>query len=305
MKRTLIKQGKGGITVTLPVDYIRTHNLEPGDEIDICEEEGKIIIEPIDIKKKEKTQITINVTTLVESAIRTIITNCYRAGYDIITIKYVDLGQFEIINKVVSENLLGFEIMENNNLVCKIEEIAEPNVDDYNNMFIKILQMTSTLFDSAIEYVEFKKGDIKQSAEIIRKIQKYDNFCRRATSKKRFVEKKAIFYWTFFTLVVHAARKIYFMQKELIDHEITPKKEVIEYIKDAREVFEVLKKAYLKKEISILDEIQEKEKQLIYKKGFELLTTIKGNNNILIYQAIDIIRNIYLSTSPLYGILID
>lgn len=298
MRRKLIAQGKGGITLSMPIKYIRDIRLKPGDEMDVDEEQGRLIIEPADFSKKSKKEISLNLRDVVESALRTILVNSYRAGYDKIKVKAVNKQQINEINRIVTDYLLGFEVLDITENSCTLEEVAQPSDTDFKNIYIKIFHMISLLFEHTVN-----SEDIKIIEELMSKIQRYDNFCRRAISKKIITEEKSMFYWSFFGIVIHAARKVFFYNRDKLKYSIKPSKDVLNMLKKTNELFEMLKSAYLKKDIELLDTIQEKEKSLIYKEGFSKIIK-QGNNNILIYHLMDSIRNIYLASSPLYGIII-
>ena len=47
MKRKIIKQGHNTLTMTLPSDWVRKLNLEAGEEVDVCENNGSLVIKHI------------------------------------------------------------------------------------------------------------------------------------------------------------------------------------------------------------------------------------------------------------------
>ncbi len=300
MKRKIIKQ-KDSYTVTLPKKWIKDKGLEGKEEIEVDEVEGKLILSTE--AKGDKNSVNLDISHELMTTIRTMLANAYRAGYDVLRIKFKTQKQLNLINETVSNMLLGFEILETKENLCIVESVAEPNTDDFNSIFIKILQIVSIHLDNTIEYTKKGEVDLKKNKELAQKAIEYDNFCRRAISKKRIAESKAIFYWAFFSTIIHVDRKIYQFNKDLEKTDIKASKELTSLLENAKEFFNLLKETYLKRDLKLIGEIHVKEHRLIYEKGYALLKK-RPQESILLYSILDMIRNTHLSTSPLMGILI-
>ena len=65
----------------------------------------------------------IDLGSLTESAIRTVLTNSYRLGYDKIKINFRDKRALRVISNVVDNQLIGFEIIKKGGDHCIIENI--------------------------------------------------------------------------------------------------------------------------------------------------------------------------------------
>ena len=59
MKRRIIKQGNNSYTLTLPISWIKENHLRGGDEIEIDEEDSKLIISLS--KDQRKVEISLDV----------------------------------------------------------------------------------------------------------------------------------------------------------------------------------------------------------------------------------------------------
>jgi len=296
MKRKLIRQGGGkGLTVYLPKKWIDERHLGPGDEINIDELEDNLILSTA--VKEEKSSVTLDIKGEHPMTIRTIIANAYRSGYDSIKVKFKNKEQRQIIEDVVSSNLLGFEVMGEKDDFLIIESVAEPSVEDFNAIFIKILQIVSVHLEFTIESLKSNSVDLAKNSDFASKTMRYDNFCRRAISKKRLTEKKSMFYWSFFATVVHVDRRIDKFNKDL--SKTKPSKEVISFFTKARDMFNLLKESYLKKDMDMIYRIHTAQDSLL-KEGILLLK----KNSLLAYDILDIIRNTHLATSPLAGIIV-
>ncbi|MFC1727969.1 AbrB/MazE/SpoVT family DNA-binding domain-containing protein [Nanoarchaeota archaeon] len=301
MERKLIKQGGGGYTIYLPKKWVDEMKLKAGNLINIEQAENELVISPRKIKTKTSTEV--KVTGLTESSIRTILTNTYRLGYDKVTVSFEKEKQFKIINNVVKTRLLGFEIIKKEQNNCIIENITEPSSDQFNVLLQKILYNITELIKITEQRLT-NKAPIEDYEETEARIQQYDNFCRRVIAKKQITEKNAQLYWAFLTLIIHAQREVYHINRFLDKNKVKISKSTLNFLKDGNNLFELLKKAYLKKDIKLLEEIHDKEKELTYKKAYNLLSTIKGKENIIIGHLTIAARNIYLANSPLMGLFL-
>jgi phosphate uptake regulator len=298
MKRRLVKQGAATMMVSLPAKWIQQNKLEKGSEIDLNPVGTNLMISAKPVDTKTETEIAL--LNLTESSIRTLITNTYRSGYDIIKVDFKDENQFKILSNVIKTRLIGFEITRREKNKCVVENITEPSADQFDAIIKKIFYSISELFEVTEKRIRNSKEAFDYE-EIEERIQKYDNFCRRVISKRKLVNEKSEFLWAFLALIIHGQREIYHLNSVLEGIKASDK--VKELLEDAKAVFELIKKAYLEKNISSLAEVHAIEKKLIYKKGYLLLQESKGKENIIIYHLLSSIREFYQANSPLSGLI--
>jgi len=302
MKRKLVKQGAATMMISLPAKWIKEFGLGKGDEVDIDQIESNLIISAKDIQKK--TSIEIKLTGLMtESSIRTILTNTYRLGYENVKVSFDNESQLKVIKDVVKTSLLGFDVIKTAENYCIIENITEPSPDQFDVILQKIFYNISELFSITKKRLNDEET-VEDYRDIEAKLQQYDNFCRRVIAKKQIAEKNAQLFWNFLTRIMHTQREIYHLNRFLDKNKIKVSKQVLNFLDEAEDLFELLKKAYLKKDILILEEMHKKEKELVYKEAYSLLSNIKGKENILVYHITASLRSTYLAASPLIGLLL-
>jgi len=297
MKRKLVKQGAATMMISLPAKWVKQNNLKKGSEIDLEQADNNLLISAKPIEEV-KSEITIKLANLTESSIRTLITNTYRRGYDIIKVNFENEKQFKILNNVVKTRLIGFDITEKEKGFCVVESITEPSIEQFDIILKKIFYNITELFEVTKKRI---KGNVLDDyEEIEERIQKYDNFCRRVISKRKLINPKSEFLWTFLALLIHGQREIYHLNK-LLGIKVSDKTK--ELLEDAKSMFELIKKAYLEKNIDLLAKVHSLEKELIYKKAFSILQKTKGKENPIIYHIMVAIREFYQSNSPLSGLI--
>ncbi len=292
MKRKLVKQGTATLMISLPSKWVKLNNLSKGSEIDIDEIDSNLIIKADSGGGKKK--IEVNISSLTESSIRTVITNAYRIGYDEVIIHFSNKNTINIIQDIVDRNLIGFEITKKTDKLCNIESITEPSKEHFNNIFSKVLLNIDELFLIAEKNLSGEKEDFE---DIERKIQQFDNFCRRVVSKENFAYDELI--WSFHSELIHAQREIYLMLKYLKNNKIKDNKDVKDILSECKKIFDLLKEGYENKDIKSLERVHDFEKDIIYKKGYKLLE--KSKDAIVIHHILSAARNFYLASSPLIG----
>ncbi|MDP3918757.1 MAG: AbrB/MazE/SpoVT family DNA-binding domain-containing protein [Nanoarchaeota archaeon] len=296
MKRKLVKQGSATMMISLPSKWVKNLNLKKGDEINLEEEGKNLIISSEGYSTKKELQISINQNT--ESSIRTNIINAYRNGYDKLEIDFKDSKDYSLIVNILKNYLIGFEIIKREENKCVVENITEPSSNQFEILFRKILYNISSLIENTEERLKNKK-EFKDYEEIVLKIHQYDNFCRRTVIKNNLIENQNLF-WTFSTLLIHGQRELYHLNKFLDKNKINFNQ--FDFYNSLKKIFNLLNEAYVNKDMLKIELIHRLEKEIIYKDFYNKIQKSSKNNVILFHIALAI-KNFYLASSPLIGLL--
>ncbi len=181
MKRKLVKQGLRALTITLPASWVESHQLKPGDEIDLIEADKSLVI-----STKEKhiiKDIIVDVSGLLPRMADRFIARAYQKGYDKIIVNFDDPDLMLAIKNKIPE-LMGFELLNIGKDSLEVQIIsAELNLD-FDTMlrraFLILLDMGATCHDA------WKKGDKKALENIFYQdfdVNKFAYFCLRTLNK--------------------------------------------------------------------------------------------------------------------------
>lgn len=300
MKRKVVKLGPATLVVSLPSKWTKKFSVKAGDELDLEEEENKLVIVPGGVKEKLETSISLSNHT--ESSIRTMLTNAYRLGYDSVRVAFDTEKQFQILNDVVKTRLIGFEVIKKEKGSCVIENLTEPSGDQFETLMQKVLYNVSELL--TLTKQRFKKEEPAVNyEELEEKMQQYDNFCRRAVSKGKVGVKNPMLFWSFIGLIIHGQREIYHLNKYLDKNKVNISKDSIKLLDECSEIFELVKKAYLGKDMKPLEHAHTKEKEAVITNGYPVLAK-QGKESIVAHRIMASARQFYLSSSPLMGLLL-
>ena len=289
MKRKIIAQGLGGRTIFLPINWIRKYHLQPGDEIDIQEQsEALHITLPSPHKKKDKKAITLQINQETAVASRMIIVNAYRAGFDLIKLNYD--GPRTLIEEIVSQHLIGFEIT-NSQKPYIIESVSEPSYDNCEKLLERIFFMISDILNTLPN---------PQLRDKVHKVQSYDNFIKRTIAKGIYTPQESLFLWQFLSQLAQIARICYHCNQDMLkmNREFNAIEKKI--FSETKQMFSILQKSYLKKDLSNLQDLHTLEHKIVRNQGKKLL---EQKSSVPLYHLMTLARMIYLSQSPLLGIL--
>lgn len=279
--------------VSLPTKWIKENSLDKGDEIDL-EEEGNQLIISKDTQKTKK-EIIIDITVPHPAAIRVMITNAYRSDYNKIKVTYKEPKTYEIIKQLLDEQLFGYEILEKEKDFCIIENIASLEENQFDNIFSKLIMNIEDSFDHVEQLINGEKPDFEKTQN---KTKEFDNLCRRIIARED--KNKSEVRLDFNSELIHAQRELYLLMVYMSKNKTKFDKAEIELLRNVRKSFNMLKEAYQKKSVEILEKLIEFEQQE-YKNSYKLL---EKTNPIIVHHLMNSLRGFYLCASPLMGILI-
>ena len=292
MKRKLIQQGGGrGFTIYLPKQWIDKRQLGAGDEVDINMTDERLIIQGIGKTIREKR---LNISGNPRPFIRMEIMNMYRLGFDRIFLTYETDRELNQVKKVLKE-LLGFTLVkitqEDKTSVALIESISEPSLEKYDSIVNRMLFIFQEILTLVLN------NETKGVSELVREAYKYDHFCKRAISKQILQKEHSTLYWAFHLQLIHSIRDASFLS----DHLQKPSKKIVQLIKQALVMLEHLKQAYMKKDEKELLPLYTKRSRFL-NEGYHLF---KSEDPVATHHLFDIMRNIYLTASPLFSLLTE
>jgi phosphate uptake regulator len=296
MERKIVQHGPSTMMVSLPAKWIQKKGLKKGDELNIEQKEDHLIV-GLD-RKKHKSETSLNLSSLEESSVRTLLTNAYRLGYDKINVSFKDKEGLGTIKELVEKNLLGFEITKKGENNCLIESITEPSLDQFDNIFSKVFANIKEMF---VIGEDILKGNAQEFEDIDRKIQQLDNFCKRVLVKNSLFENNFL-QWNFHSSLIHASRELYHLLNYVTRVHFKASKLELELFSDIKKLFEVIHEAYSKKDLSLLESTHKIEKELIYKKGYNALK--KSKDPVVVHHLMTMAKHFYLANSPLMGMII-
>ena len=228
----IIKQGHNTLTITLPSEWTKKLNLNAGDEVDLVEDSGSIVING---KQKNGFKTTIiDITGFSVPMLWRFFQSAYREGYDEIKIiydaaqknyngvynyyashfEYSRLGEnltkkqpaLEMLTDLVNR-FIGIEIIDHGAGYCIVREMGEISSKEFDNSLRRIFLLLLDLFDEVIELIRNNRiGDImicKTIHAMDTNVDRFIDYCCRINNKMKdssFQKNKPVMFSTLFLL---------------------------------------------------------------------------------------------------------
>lgn len=195
MEKKLTAQGPNGrksYTVTLPIEWIKSENLDKSRSVELNVVGSNIIIRP---NMQKDTIVNLNIDEYSNSIVK-VIPGLYRNGTDEIKLLFKDSKNLEKTTELIEKKLIGYEIIEQKKNYVVIRDITKESEDDFKVIFRRIFLMI-------LELPEV--DDEKQINSIDKNIKKLINYCQRILIKKGHAEFSKI---PFYYLILDRLEKI-------------------------------------------------------------------------------------------------
>ncbi len=231
MKRRIIKQGHNTLTITLPIDWAKKLNVKAGDEVDIYENAGALVINGKQSNGIKNT--TINIEGLSVPMLWRFFQSAYREGYNEIKLvyninkksydgaydyyasqfEYTRLGEkhpqkpaFDMLSELVNR-FIGMAIIDHGDGFCIVKEMGELTAKEFENSLRRIFLLILELFDKIISLIKNNKiGEVSICKTIHTmdvNVDRFIDYCCRINNRvcdSSFQKNKPIMFSTLFLL---------------------------------------------------------------------------------------------------------
>jgi len=275
MKRKIVRHGPSSLTISLPMKWIKKHNIKAGDELDIREINSFLTIG--NQNQNNDKSILIDVSNIGKS-INRVIGSIYRAGYDNVKIKYSNPEEFDEIQDEVEKISKGFEIFKYSSSEIQIKSIYQPNIEDFNNVLQRYFYAIKNIGVDLLDTLKKKNLDFLKTVILQdRAIDRHSNFLRRILNKGLQIEfdRPYCIYYIIEQLEIFADlykefAKLYYSNRE--------KKILNDYliiIEQINELFDIFLKAFFNFTFDKSKALFNKEKEI-----YSTFEKLKKNPNI-------------------------
>ncbi len=278
MKRKLISQGKGGLTLCIPKKWADKRSLHAGNEVDI-DEKGDFLL--VSSTVKSKSEISINFDKDETKQVIIAVTHCYRLGFDKIEING-EKTILEIVKKT-TPLLLGFDITSEKKNRIIIENLSEPSDEKFDVMLRRIFLIIKEM------------GNMESNISYQRnQLDRLCFFCKRTITKKINSFDNPMALWELITYLMAIGHGYYYL-----DEYSKKKKSKIHsgYLDSINSYFGKLYDAYYKKDTKILSQMSKMRKDIVFETPEKL---IKKHDPNIIAKMQYIARITQLCTGSVY-----
>ena len=282
----------------MPVKWVRENNLDKSNEIDVSEENARILI-------TAQTQSTSRKTTLdfkkgIVYYYRILIENEYLRGATELDIKFPDANALQIIQETVS-NLIGFEVLEIGQNTCRVGQTAMPTPQEFTSILNRLFNVLRYCQESV--YNDIQANDYSHTKEVEKfesDTRRYSLFCRRTLHSQNIVSRTDEFLWDLLLerLVITGYEHFFMYQKlAALKDKTKVRPEVIRLYKKASSMFLLFSEMFFKKRVDDFTTINELWQEIFFKEGHNILAKNK-KESIILFHAINLSKMIWLISQP-------
>jgi phosphate uptake regulator len=194
MKRKVIKQGNGTLTITLPKEWCNRINLKDNSYIDINEHNNTLNISVL--SEDDVLKSTVDLKNIKSKrAIDLLLSTIHKNGFDEIEILYDNPKILNQVENLTKELFIGFAILEQSQKRIILRSISKDSFSELEPALRRAFLVTFTLAESILE--KMKKNDFEAIDSLLtleKTNNQLTNFCERLIIKNsHFIGEKAIF----------------------------------------------------------------------------------------------------------------
>ena len=184
MKRKVIKHGPSTFIVSLPVNWVKRYGITKGKELEITENGRTLNINTDSVKINE--ELSKDISGLSPGLVHAFLSILYLEGHDKIMFKYDNIEILEKIQKQIPQ-LIGYEIVEQDNKKCLIQSISQKIDLDFDNSLRRALIILGQTLEMANEaYIKDDKETLKNIQLRDLEVNRLCYFCLRQITKENY-----------------------------------------------------------------------------------------------------------------------
>jgi phosphate uptake regulator len=300
MRRKVVQIAGFTKVISLPSTWAKAHNLNKGDELEIREDGQNLVISS---EKEAQPSLARIDLTKTDRFLRRFIDVYYRLGYDELEIVLSDDYFISLIQREVSERLLGFEIVEQKKGFCRIKSISTGVEEEFDIILKRIFMMLMTTSREGLELLRQKNYDRLDSLIKLEEINnKFTNFCQRHLNKHGNIDHKkaTILYYTI-SLMETMADSFSAMFREIMENQKTQTgKNTIEFFSLVDSMIHDFYSMFYGFKTEKLVEFDNKFKQIVDNRAEWFRKGNSATENIVAYHLFSIANRLHHLSETVY-----
>lgn len=180
MKRKVVLHGPSTLTISLPLRWVKQWNVQKGDELEVEETPRALQVrldKELPLQKKE-----LNVGTY-KRLDKTLVTSCYRQGYDEITLSSQN-ENLNALQHLLTTDLIGFEIIKQTRETTLIKDLTGNKPHSFDPMLRRLWLLVLNLAEESYQALRTKEPEeLQRVIAMDQNINKFSNYCLRLLTK--------------------------------------------------------------------------------------------------------------------------
>lgn len=273
MRRKLIKQGSGGLTVCLPKKWTDKNSLQPGDEIELILEGKELVMRT---SKRSKKRIEIDLDKPDKYQIRWVISYAHNIGCNQIKLNFKELPKLTLLNSIIS-SFTGLEVTAQTKNSITIQSFFHEDEQQIEKLIIKMFQFTNQIINEIDQRWNETDMQVLHTHDYLLRMR--DN-CLRMIQSFQYQKEKSYYYHHFVIELEKVAKSFNYLARTIIASNL-PRSKLFQQLKD---YFNEIYHCYLKKDFDKTNKLWLKIREHIKTEiGFSEMKKIKEDQVFLAY----------------------
>jgi phosphate uptake regulator len=286
MIRKIVKHGLTTLTISLPSKWVKKNNINSGDELDVIEKNKSLMLNIFTQKNLKKDEVD---TKSYNKIGKRQISTHYRKGYDEITLHFNDPAFLVDAEEILSDEIVGFEIVKQSPKTIVIRDIVGTK-DDFSIVLRRVTFLILNMIEDTYSGISNKEvSKLKGVIVSDKRVNKFTNFCIRTLNKVGHEKSSNIpTYYHLLRDIEQLADSYKEICRHIIDNDIKSSKIIQNHIKDINKSVRMFFDLFFKMNDKDLNELY----NAINKKNNELIKLIKTQkDDALILHYLCMINN--------------
>ncbi|HLG23831.1 MAG TPA: phosphate uptake regulator PhoU [Candidatus Nanoarchaeia archaeon] len=185
IKRKIVQHGPSTLIISLPSQWVKQHGVRKGDELDVKEQDKTLIIS-VD-KVIADYSLTQDISGFNSFLLTRFLGRSYQKGYDKLYLIHNNPELLKAVQEKILE-LIGYEIIEQNDKNCVIQSISSHIELDFENSLRKAFLIVKQIIENC--YDAYKNEDTSTLQNLYLKdiqVNRFCYFCQRQINKEQYV----------------------------------------------------------------------------------------------------------------------
>jgi hypothetical protein len=183
MRRKVVQQGTSTMMVSLPSQWVKSHGIDKGDEIEMRTEGEKLLILPTGAPPPRKTTLDLkNTSSELQGTILRMLVALYKAGYDEIKILYEDQKVLLAVQHALKTELSEYEVVEQTSSYCVLQDISSVKSESFEPVLRRTFFLLLQMAEESFKAIESKQYDLQPLRYLEESNNRFTTFCSRLLS---------------------------------------------------------------------------------------------------------------------------
>ena len=304
MRRKVIKQGNGTLTMTLPKKWTKEMGLSGESELDVEESGNELVVNYGKPRKGSRIEIQLESNNLIY--VKQVIRNLYLAGYDEIYVKFFDKKSINRLNHAVDE-LIGYHIIEQSSKGCLIKNLSSVINEEFSVLLRKVFLLNKSLLEMLLQ--DLKNNDLDkldQVRGVTKNIHQFGDYCRRMLAKKHiFNSFKSTRIYILIVRLISCANTIEYIYEQMSHKKnLRISKDCISFVKQTYDFYVLFYNIFYEKKLKDIPKLSTTKGELLNKR-LPALISKKNPDNLVILSAAQIIKDVARNGGILFTLKMD